>query len=97
MYHPKELAWTPGVSGWKKLFEIATDLGIEIDETSLIEENSVSKNAKKIWLLLENNELEFALDLVRGIFDINVCKEILQSVRLIDNDWYSNIKNSQFC
>lgn len=96
MYHPKELAWTPGVSAWKKLFEMATDLGIEIDETSLIEENSVSKNAKKIWLLLENNELEFALDLVRGINDINVCKEILQSVRLIDNDWYSNIKIPSF-
>jgi hypothetical protein len=55
-----------------------------------------SKNADKVWELLKKGELEFAIDLVRGLNDPDVCREILFSVRLEDNNWNSNIKIPAF-
>lgn len=92
----KEPAWASGMKKWTSLDELLPKFENDNAEPE-VERNAVfSKNADKVWELLKKNELEFAIDLVRGLNDTDICKEILLNVRLEDNNWYSNIKIPAF-
>ena len=92
----KEPAWASGMKKWTSLDELLPKF--ENDNLKQDPERNAgcSKNADKVWELLKKGELEFAIDLVRGLNDPDVCREILLSVRLEDNNWYSNIKIPAF-
>ena len=61
----KELAWTHGMHEWKSLIELLPERRNKTEKFSDSGQAGVSKNVNKVWSLLESNELEFAVDLVK--------------------------------
>jgi len=92
----KESAWASGMKKWTGLDELLPKFENDNVKPEPERSKGCSKNADKVWELLKKGELEFAIDLVRGLNDPDVCREILLSVRLEDNNWYSNIKIPAF-
>ena len=88
----KELAWTHGMHEWKSLIELLPERRNKTEKFSDSGQIGVSKNVNKVWSLLESNELEFAVDLVKSLNNPSLCSEILSSIRLVENNWYSNLK-----
>lgn len=95
-YLESEPAWAPGLKGWISLGALISKCENENVKHELEGKADFSKNADKVWELLKKNELEFAVDLVRGLDDADVCREILLRVRLEYTFWYSNIKIPAF-
>jgi hypothetical protein len=92
----EEPAWTARLQIWISLGALISKCENENVKPESFRNKSFSKNANKVWELIKKGEIEFAIDLVRGLDDADVCREILLSVRLEDNNWYSNIKIPAF-
>ena len=92
----EEPAWTARLQIWISLGELISKCENENVKPESFRNKGFSKNANKVWELIKKGEIEFALDLVRGLNDADVCREILLSVRLEDRNWYSNLKIPAF-
>ena len=69
---PNDLAWSHGKSGWTPLKDIL--------------DQAPNGTIEKIRTLLENDEINFALDLIKGLDDQDLIIELLKDCKIDENE-----------
>lgn len=81
---PSDLAWDRGKSEWALLKDLLDQAPTEKEDSSKV--NISEETIEKIRTLLENDETNFALDLIKGLDDQALIFELLKDCKIDGNE-----------
>ena len=81
---PNDLAWSHGKSGWTPLKDLLDQAANEKKDSP--KGNNSGETIEKIRTLLENDEINFALDLIKGLDDQDLIIELLKDCKIDENE-----------
>lgn len=81
---PNDLAWSHGKSEWTPLKDLLDGASTEKEDSP--KGNNSEETIEKIRTLLENDEINFALDLIKGLDDQDLIIELLKNCKIDENE-----------
>lgn len=81
---PNDLAWSHGKSEWTPLKDLLDQAANEKEDSP--KGNNSEETIEKIRTLLENDEVNFALDLIKGLNDQDLIIELLKDCKIDENE-----------